>query len=404
MIPREIESVRNFFRHLATAVSNASLYSPHHPQVSRMCALSLVDLKESLGSSQELSLLLIDDEMVANGIRFEAGFYTKRLARTFKSLGIGVMKVLPDATQGEFESLAALLASGAAAGSDTPCMENIRFGKVEVCLAGGGGEALSGEDRADPDLPEIAGEELARLMEIYEEARKKRKLKITGVSEIVAGFIHTFKACADPLLALAPLRSLDEYTFTHSTNVCILNLAQAMALGLEGPLLQEIGVAAMLHDVGKLFIPEEILTKPGRLDEKEWEIVRQHPLKGAQYLLDTPGAPQLAVVTAYEHHMKYDFSGYPATGGVWQQNVCSHMTTISDLFDALRTRRSYRGSVELEDIAGIMLGNAGTELHPFLTRQFLRIMERVLKNDSSGEVPVEPARDEKPSPSALNGA
>ena len=195
--------------------------------------------------------------------------------------------------------------------------------------------------------------------------------------DIVGGFIKAFRQEAGSLLAFAPLRSMDEYTFTHSTNVCVLNLAQAMALGIDGPLLHDIGIAAMLHDIGKLFIPEEILNKPGKLTDAEYEIIKQHPLQGAQHLLDTPGVPRLAVVTAYEHHMKYDYSGYPEAPAGWEQNLCSQMTTISDFFDALRTKRAYRGAVGWEHVAMSMNDLAGTDFHPVLAKNFLSIMARL---------------------------
>jgi len=147
-----------------------------------------------------------------------------------------------------------------------------------------------------------------------------------------------------------------------------------MALGIEGQLLNDIGVAAMLHDIGKLFIPEEILKKTDKLDYDEYEIMKQHPVKGARHLLETSGVPRLAVIAAYEHHMKFNLTGYPAVAAGWQQNLCSHMTTISDFFDALRTRRSYREPVPISDIASMMYGMIGTDLHPALTRNFMKII------------------------------
>ncbi|RNC66357.1 MAG: HD domain-containing protein, partial [Desulfuromonadales bacterium] len=225
---------------------------------------------------------------------------------------------------------------------------------------------------------EFTEEELSRLIEIYDEVRRHRKLKVVGVYEIVAGFIRTFRNEMDPLLAISPLKALDEYTFTHSTNVCILNLAQAMALGIEGQLLHDIGMAGMLHDVGKLFIPEEILVKPGGLDGREWELMKLHPLKGAQYLVNTPGVPLLAVMAAYEHHMRYDFSGYPRVAEGWQQNLVSQMTAISDVFDALRTHRIYQQAQSFEAIAVLMLDLAGIELNPLLVRNFLGLVQRAM--------------------------
>ena len=253
-------------------------------------------------------------------------------------------------------------------------------------------------------LADIPMEELITFAEIYEDARCHKKLNVVGISEIVTCFIDSFQQVADPLLALAPLKAMDEYTYTHSTNVCVLNLAQAMSLGIEGQLLHDIGVAAMLHDIGKLDVPEEVLAKPGKLDDAEWQMIKRHPAKGAQRLLDSPGVPRLAVVTAYEHHLKYNLSGYPQVPEGWVQSLCSHMTTISDFFDAMRTKRTYRDSVEFNTIASLMLDLAGTDLHPLLTRNFLQFISPIsqLSSDaisSSAAVPdVSPAPSDQRTP------
>jgi len=257
--------------------------------------------------------------------------------------------------------------------------DNVRFGRVEIgyALTEERPEGFKDSHNRIQSLADIPVAELSTFLDIYEEARQNKKINVVGISEIVSCFIDSFKQVADPLMALAPLRAMDEYTFTHSTNVCILNLAQAMSLGIDGPLLNDIGVAAMLHDIGKLYVPEEVLTKPGKLDDAEWEMIKQHPIKGAQRLLDTPGVPRLAVVTAYEHHLKYNLTGYPKVNDGWQQNLCSHMTTISDFFDALRTKRAYRGSLEFAAIASMMADMSGTDLHPVLTRNFLQVIGKL---------------------------
>jgi len=133
----------------------------------------------------------------------------------------------------------------------------------------------------------------------------------------------------------------------------------------------------MLHDIGKLFIPEEILTKPGKLTPEEMEIIRQHPLKGANHLLEMAGIPKLAVVCCFEHHLRYNLTGYPTVRDDWQQNLVSQMTAVSDYFDALRTRRIYRGPLDFDTVAEMMIDISGTELHPALTRNFLRLLARL---------------------------
>lgn len=375
MTPGQSGALHEFLRLLATAMATATLYSPAHRQVQRLCGQALGRLPEALAGGDAISLLLIDDELVVAGRPIEAGLYCNRLVQALKARGIGHLRFGSDVSRQELLELVAALAWGGAGRAELRASGHIHFGRVEVRLAaeGGGGENV----QRILALTEVSEAELPRLLEIYESARKHRRLRVAGIAEIVAGFIDTFKASAEPLLALAPLRHMDEYTYTHSTNVCILNLAQAMALGIDGPPLHEIGIAAMLHDVGKLFIPEEVLTKPGKLDDREWELMRQHPAKGAQYLLDSPGVPRLAVVTAFEHHLRYDGGGYPRVAAGWQQNLCSHLTTISDCFDALRTRRVYRDSLAVEKISAILQADAGTVLHPGLTRNFLQILRRL---------------------------
>ena len=110
--------------------------------------------------------------------------------------------------------------------------------------------------------------------------------------------------------------------------------------------------------------------------------MQSHPLKGARYLLETPGVPRLAIVNAFEHHMKFNFSGYPKVPSLWKQNLCSQMTTISDIFDALRTKRSYREPLSLATICGMMTEMIGTELHPALAANFLKIISLLMDNTS----------------------
>jgi HD-GYP domain-containing protein (c-di-GMP phosphodiesterase class II) len=379
MNPPCMKSIHNFVRNMATAVSNASLYSLDHPQVTKLCRNSLAEMRGFLSEDEEISLLLIDDELIAKGVSLGSGLYISRFVQLLKSKGIGHIKLTDGITVDELRHLVDSLRKGTLS-TETLSTEHLHFGKVEVRYA-----LNEGEDSGTSELRKLAvfaempDEELHRLMEIYDGVRRHRKLRINGVDEIVSTFIQTFKEHIDPILAISPLKAVDEYTFTHATNVCILNLAQAMALGIDGQLLHEIGIAAMLHDMGKLFIPEEILTKPGKLDEKEWELMRLHPVRGAQYLLSTPGVPQLAVITAFEHHLHFNLAGYPKVHKGWEQHLCSQMTAVSDFFDALRSIRSYRASVGYDEVATMMLELSGNQLNPLLVKNFLGILYKATR-------------------------
>ena len=368
--------VQNFVRNMATAVSNATLYSADHPQVAQLCRRSLADVEKVVAETGLLSLLLIDDELIADGVPLENSLPLARFAQAMALKGVGHLKITAGVTAEELCQLVESLRKRDERG-EVRSTEHVRYGTVEVRFAGN--EVSDGnmeEIRRHSAFDGLNDEELARLMEVYDGVRRHRKLKIASINDIVSGFIRTFKSQLDPLLAISPLKVLDESTFTHSANVCVLNLSQAMSLGIQGQLLHDIGISAMLHDMGKLFIPEEILTKPAALDEKEWALMRLHPIRGAMYLLNSPGVPQMAVLTAFEHHMHYDFSGYPKVYKGWQQHLCSQMTAVSDTFDALRSERYYQGTIEYDVIAPLMTRLAGKQLNPLLVKNFLGILQR----------------------------
>ena len=377
MNPDQTEKIYNFIRNTAMAISNVFLYSFDHPQVSNLCAKGILSLKEAMGNDPEISFMVIDGELIHDGILLKKSMYFARLAQLLANRGIGSVRITRDVGTAEMEGFILNLAKKGSKHDPIYSSPNIHLGKMEVRRAWPGDTELAAADTPKgPGSPEMSGDEIAKLMEIYEEVQKHKKLKVVGIHEIVNGIVDILNQGITPFLGLAPLRSTDEYTFAHSIDVCSLNIAQAMGLGIEGQPLYDIGIAAMLHDIGKLFIPVEIINKPGSLDKKEWSLMKEHPIRGAEYLLGSPGIPKLAVITAFEHHMKFNYAGYPEAPKGWKQNLCSQITTISDHFDAMRTRRSYRSALETEQVISFMGDKLGIELHPGLTKNFLQILKQ----------------------------
>lgn len=375
MNSEQLTRLYNFLRRMVAATSNASLYSAEHQQVKHLCTQALANLAEAMGSASDISLMVIDDELIHDGSPLADSMYVSRFAQLLKARGIGNIRVAHNIKLEEMMGFVVNL-SGKGDGQGARSSANLRVGTVEVRQ----GQSDARDTTVDKireglALPDVSDQEITKLMEIYEEVRNHKKLRVVGIHEIVSGLVDSLKREAIPFIAIAPLRSMDEYTFTHSINVCVLTLAQAMSLGIEEQLLHDIGIAAMLHDVGKLFLPVDVINKPGALDDAEWSLIKQHPGKGAQYLLDSPGIPRLAVVLAFEHHMKFNHGGYPKVPEGWQQNFCSHMTTVSDFFDAMHTKRSYRKSLEAEEVASIMQSVMGVDLHPLLTENFFHILK-----------------------------
>lgn len=369
------EKLQEFIRYLTTAAASAALYQLDHIQVSRLCRQALDELLYLLEKNADVTLKIIDDQLIFDNRPAKHNLAIQRLISALGRYDITHLKISTGIYYEELLGLVSTLSKRPKRGVSLSGSAHIHFSQLEV-------RYRSQESRfhsAELLLADIADKEGDQLMDIYQTVRKNKQLNMSGVNEIVSGFVEAFSDYSEAFLAIAPLRSMDEYTYTHSTNICLLNLAQARQLGIEGQMLNEIGIAAMLHDVGKMFISPSILSKSGALTDDEWEIMQQHPRLGAEYLLNTPGVPRLAVVTAYEHHMGYSGQGYPKTNRTWQMNLCSHMTAISDTYDAMRTKRSYEQSLERDKIINIMLDLAGTKLHPQLTYSFLQLLDKLEK-------------------------
>ena len=379
MNDQRLKELLDFIRHLASAVTTAQMYPLEHRQVINLCSQALDSVLRAIDKDSEISIKRIDDQIILSGKPLGGGMYPVRLANMLKHRGIGHLKISRFVESQEILNLIDGLSKKDR--SDISSTENIRLGKLELRYsptdADENGETAKQGEASKPAYEDLTEEQLDRLMEIYDATKKQKKLHSVGISEIVSSFIAAFTRESNPLLALAPLREMDEYTFTHSINVCILNLAQASALGIEGPLLHDLGVAALLHDVGKLQIPTEILNKTEKLTDDEWDIIRQHPLEGAKFLINAPGVPRLAVVTAYEHHIRFDASGYPYNSSTREQNISSHMTALSDMFDSMSTHRVYSAASDLPEVATTLKYMGGTQLHPLLTENFMRILEKL---------------------------
>ena len=364
-------AIGDALRKICNAAANLTLYSPTHSQVSIHSSAALVILKEVLEQiNGELSLVIIDNELFFSGKPLERSASIERFCSSMNNQGFSHVVIKNTLDEADISVLVGLVAHQ---GIDIP------YGKSDIGSLSFSRISLLDADQAEKLTSSTRYEELSS--EVKEELAKEfgsissgSSCDIKGIVSLVSSFISAFRHESNPLLALAPLRMMDEYTFTHSIDVSILNIAQGMSLGIDGQQLHDIGIAGMLHDIGKMQIDHDILNKAGKLDEAEWDLMRRHPVIGANYLLQQPGIPRMAVIASFEHHMKHDLSGYPSPPSGWKLSLCTEITMISDCFDALRTRRVYKSPVDFEESAGIMLKLAGNSLNPALTVNFIKLL------------------------------
>jgi HD-GYP domain-containing protein (c-di-GMP phosphodiesterase class II) len=374
------EEMAKVVAQLTAAVTNIGLYTASHPQVGQYVDRTHTVLSGLLQARPEVTVMLVGDDLVAEGKSLPPdSAYVASFIRILRRKSVERVTFVAGLPHAELQGFISDLAMPDAASIKTTGF--IKLGKVELRVKqadGGEGHGWSGGAEAPPEVLEellkLTTDELDELKDVYLRIKKHKQIDIKSVDGMVKRFIKGFREEVNPLRMLASLKSSHEYTFTHVVNVGILTMAQAESLGFTGEHLHAIGVASFLHDIGKLFVPEEILNKKGKLTQDERMIIETHTTKGARYLMGTEGIPKLAVLAALEHHLKFDGTGYPSIKGGWTPNIASQMISVADVFDAMRSRRSYQEPQPMSKIESILRSGAGKAFNPKLIENFFRLI------------------------------
>ncbi len=204
------------------------------------------------------------------------------------------------------------------------------------------------------------------------------KISIRKAKRIIESIVDVVLSEKQFLIGMTSIKDYDEYTYHHSINVSILSIAMGQRIGLNRRELTSLGIAALFHDIGKTWIPIEILNKPERLSEEEWEIVCMHPYWGAIAALKLKGLDEISMqnaIVAFQHHMKYDYSGYPKLQETMELIFYSKVISIADQYDAMTSSRVYRAEPMSPDkVLNMMIESSGSEIDPI----FLKILANIV--------------------------
>jgi HD-GYP domain-containing protein (c-di-GMP phosphodiesterase class II) len=359
-------TVKKFISSLMIAISNSSLYAKQHELVEESAKRVLSLLDELLKERDKFEIMVIENDLVADKVAVkDTGLYGGNLVKRLKRKGISRVDFMKGITLPEISQFIKDMSDPEGAPKPLP---HLKTGIVGV-------RTSEANVNIDADLQAYTSEQIEKLKKMYDNVSPFKRLEISGLEEIVVGFILTFKKESNILKLLSPVKSYSEYTYTHATNVAVLSMFQAEILGIKGQLLHDIGIAALLHDVGKLFISKDVLNKQGKLDNEEFAEMSRHPLYGARYLAKIDGLTRLASIAAFEHHRKYNGAGYPGLSvNNGSQHICSQIIAISDFFDALRSWRPYRPSWDTNRILAVMRKGIGTEFNAHLANNFTRMI------------------------------
>jgi putative nucleotidyltransferase with HDIG domain len=360
-------------RRVAAAVRGSQLYSPAHPLVGRNVSALADLLAPVLDQQRAVTIGIVSGEFVVGETplprtSLTMGDLLKRLQRA----GVERITVARGVTREEVATLVQALATAEAqaspGGASFPAMAHIDVGQLQLQQRL---EAPIVDAQAVRKVYADAATEAATLWEMTKSEGKPDPAQVRGVVDTLAQAAAQNRSA---LMALTALKQYDNYTFTHMVNVSILTMAQARAVGIEGHLLREFGMAGLMHDVGKVRTPDEILNKPDRLTVAEFEIMKRHVVEGAEILRRTPDIPPLVPIVAFEHHLRIDGSGYPPGVRRRALNLATQLCGIADVYDAMRSSRRYQSALPTDRILAVLQRNDGTQFDQRLVRRFVQIV------------------------------
>ena len=356
-------------RRFAAALRGAQLYAPEHPLVKRNVGALAETINVALAANPSVTIGIVEDDLVVGDVPVPRAADTMgELMRRLQQAGIERIVIENGVDAEEITELVQCIAH-ADRGSEpaTPRLKHIRVGKLQVEQRVEGTGDMATFQRLYEDATGIAER-------LWDSATTEGKPDADAARGIVDSLAQAVAQNRTALLALTALKNYDNYTFTHMVNVSILTMGQARGLGMEGTALRHVGLAALMHDIGKVRTPPEILNKPDKLTDREFEILKRHTVDGAEILRTTPEVPTLAPIVAFEHHLRADGTGYPRGVSRSQLNVATMLCGISDVYDAMRSQRVYQQAFPTDRILNVLQNNDGRQFDQHLVRRFVQLV------------------------------
>jgi HD-GYP domain-containing protein (c-di-GMP phosphodiesterase class II) len=180
------------------------------------------------------------------------------------------------------------------------------------------------------------------VVSIFSDVRMGNALKLDATISLVNDINRSIIRNPSALISLSRLKTADSYTYLHSVSVCVLMIALGRQLGMKDDMLKQAGIAGLLHDIGKVFIPDEVLNKPGKLTDEEFNIVKMHPLRGWGFLKDSGEVSDLIMDVCRHHHERVDGMGYPDKLSGEALTLFARMSAVCDVYDAITSNRCYK--------------------------------------------------------------
>ncbi len=380
---------RGFLVTLYAALRSLRLYPVENDQVQRALDELTGSAKALLQIEEELEVRLASEFIFVNStrLRLDLDNYASfgHVLGMLRQCGIGTMRVDRDVERREWQVFVSLLLNFATREANPNKLYElqqrmVQGGVVHIAVEPPieTEEDLEDQEHAKEVAKKTYERSVAVTKEVVSSVRMGRSASVKKVKRAVQSIVDQVLSNEASLVGLTTIRDYDEYTFTHSVNVCIFSVAIGRRLGLSKLQLFDLGMAALLHDVGKSRIPLDVLNKTSALAEEEWRIMQAHPWLGVLTLFGLRGygeIPYRGMIVAYEHHMKNDLTGYPKGVRPRQLSVFSKIVAVADGFDAATTRRAYQTTpIQPDQVLREMWTNPRRGLDPALVKALINVL------------------------------
>ncbi|NQT33213.1 MAG: HD domain-containing protein [Candidatus Omnitrophica bacterium] len=376
------DKVEGFINELAATVNVCAMYGEKH----KLTVGAIDKLHESLNAilseTEETTIGVIGDEVAFEEKPFyETSTRIKGFIDHLREIGVGKISFFTGVSKEELKELVRLLNVKPATLKEKDAfkqlfeasgIENMTIGKIGYAASAKGRPPTQAE--RDVAIKDNYDECMDYLTKSYKGLKGKKPLNVSSARQLVGGMITDLLKNKNLLVMLASARSHDDNMLAHGVNVSVFTLLQAEALGLDRKHMREIGVAALLHDTGKLSTSSEKSEEKDELTEKEEKAKFMQDVNGAKILLDTPGISTLAAIVTYEHNIPYDNTGEPRKLYGEELNLASMMIAVSEHYDKLRRKPDYQKDGGAEKIYEDMMKLSGKKFQPDLLNNFFTLV------------------------------
>ena len=378
---------RNFMIAFYAALRAIKLYPLEHSAVQKTLA-ELAQVAEELRADEgELEFRISGEFIFLNEtrLRLDLSNYATfgHILTLCKLAGIGTIHVGTAGTAKDWSLLLSLL--GGETKSAPPdrykeIVSRLKEAKIEVFQVDPPAETASDKEfneEAKAAANRTYSQSVAVTKDVINSVRIGKTPNIRKIKRVVQGIVDQVLNEETSLIGLTTIRDYDEYTFTHSVNVCIFSVALGKRLGFNKLQLYDLGMAALFHDIGKSRVPSEVINKSEGLNDDEWRLIAAHPWMGALALFQLRGQQELpyrAMVVAHEHHMKLDLTGYPRSIRPRTLSMFSKIVAVADGFDAATSRRSYQTTpLNPAQVMMEMRDNPRRGMDPVVVKAFINL-------------------------------